>query len=382
MRDGPDCTCRPYPWVIGTDITTNELQGLAIDLGAVAFGVTPAVAFDESRSTLLRHRASGMSGPLHFTYDEPEVATDVTLSFPWARSIVVVAHDYLEQSGGPAANGPTVGRFATRDQYEQVRRIAEGLTAALDGKGHKGEVLIDDNRLVDRVAAARAGLGWIGRSTMVLTPGHGPWLLLGSVVTDAELEPTEPMVRTCGTCADCIPACPTGALTTDGLDARLCISTWLQSPGSLPRWIRPLIERRIYGCDDCLTSCPPGLPALTRHENPPPEQSFAELLVLGDDDLLDRFAWFYVPRRDPRFLRRNLLVAAGNSEEAEAILPILEHFTHRSSLVRGHAYWALARSLGAAAWTTLRRRYAFETVPDARQELEHALLMTREPGGR
>jgi epoxyqueuosine reductase len=382
VRDGPDCTCRPYPWVIGTDITTSELQGLATDLGAVAFGVTPAVAFDESRATLLRHRASGMSGPLHFTYEEPEVATDVTLSFPWARSIVVVAHDYLAQSGGPAKTGPTVGRFATRDQYRHVRRIADGITAVLDDRGHESEVLIDDNRLVDRVAAARAGLGWIGRSTMVLTPGHGPWLLLGSVVTDARLEPTEPMVRTCGTCVDCVPACPTGAITIDGLDARLCISTWLQAPGSLPRWIRPLVERRIYGCDDCLTSCPPGLPALTRHENPPAEHSFAELLGLGDDDLLDRFAWFYVPHRDPRFLRRNLLVAAGNSEEAEAIWPILEHFTHRSSLVRGHAYWALARSLGPPAWTALRRRYAFETVHDARHELEHALLMTRDPDGR
>ena len=255
------------------------------------------------------------------------------------------------------------------------------MVSELDRRGRKGEVLIDDNRLVDRTAAARAGVGWIGRSTMVLAPGHGPWLLLGSVVTDAVLEATEPMVRTCGTCVDCIPACPTGAITTDGLDARLCISTWLQAPGSLPRWIRPLIERRIYGCDDCLTSCPPGFPALSRHESPAREHSFPELLALEDDALVDRFSWFYVPHRDARFLRRNLLVAAGNSEEADAVWPILQHFTHRSSLVRGHAYWALARSLGPDAWTTLRRRHAFETVPDARDELDHALMMTREPGG-
>jgi hypothetical protein len=88
-----------------------------------------------------------------------------------------------------------------------------------------------------------------------------------------------------------------------------------------------------------------------------------------------------VPHRDARFLRRNLLVAAGNSEEADAVAPILDHFTHRSSLVRGHAYWALARSLGDQAWTTLRRRYSFETVPDAIVELERAMLMIREPAG-
>jgi epoxyqueuosine reductase len=381
VRDAIDSTCRPYPWVIGPAATTVDLESLATRLGAVAFGVTTARPFEESRSTLHRHRSNGMSGPLHFTYREPDIATDVTLSFPWARSIVVFAHAYLSHGSGPAATGPTVARFATVDQYQHVRRIATGLVDMLGAHGHRGEVLIDDNRLVDRAAAVRSGVGWIGRSTMVLAPGHGPWLLLGSVVTDADLEPTKPMVRTCGTCVACLPACPTGAITDDGLDARKCISTWLQAAGPIPRWIRPLVERRIYGCDDCLTSCPPGSPGLGRHRDEPVELSFAELLASSDDELVERFAWFYIPHRDPRFLRRNLLVAAGNSEEAGAVWPILDHFTHRSSLVRGHAYWALARSLGAEAWTPLRRRHAFETVPDAREELEHALALIRAPNG-
>jgi epoxyqueuosine reductase len=332
-------------------------------------------------ATLRTHRATGLSGPLHFTYDEPEVATDVTRTWPWASSIVVFAHGYLGGSDEPASTGPVVGRFATRDQYKPVRRIADAVAHELRAVGAQAETLIDDNRLVDRAAAARAGVGWIGRSTMVLTPGHGPWLLIGSVITDADLERTTPMKRGCGTCVACIPACPTGAITPDGLDARLCISTWLQAPGAIPHWVRPLIERRIYGCDDCLTSCPPGFPAMDRVEIVSRPSSFADLLSLADDELLERFGWFYVPHRDARFLRRNLLVAAGNSEEADAVAPILDHFTHRSSLVRGHAYWALARSLGDQAWTTLRRRYSFETVPDAIVELERAMLMIREPAG-
>ena len=328
-----------------------------------------------------RHVASGMSGPLHFTYQDPAGATDVTTSFPWARSIVVFAHDYLADSHAPAATGPTVGRFATRNHYARVRRIAEGVREKLATAGARAEVLIDDNRLVDRAAAARAGVGWMGRSTMLLTPGHGPWLLLGSVVSDARLGTTVPMRRTCGTCVDCIPACPTGAITPDGLDARLCISTWLQAPGAIPHWIRPIVERRIYGCDDCLTSCPPGYPAMESADITPKTLSFADLLGISDDELMARFEWFYVPHREARFLRRNLLVAAGNSEEADAVEPILDHFTHPSSLVRGHAYWALARSLGRDAWTPLRRRHAFETVPDAIDELEQAMLMIREPNG-
>lgn len=362
-------------------VITEDLRHIATQSGAVAFGVTSAAPFSEAATVLRRHRAEGLSGPLHFTYDDPDTATDVTRTFPWARSVVVFAHGYLAGSTPPAEHGPVVARFATRDQYRPVRAIAGAVSDRLRESGARAEALIDDNRLVDRTVAARAGVGWLGKSTMLLAPGQGPWMLLGSVVTDADLDVTTPMRRTCGTCVACIPACPTGAITPHGLDARRCISTWLQTSGPIPHWIRPLIERRIYGCDDCLSSCPPGFKAL--NEAPPLSviESFADLLALEDDELIEHFGWFYVPHRDPRFLRRNLLVAAGNSEEADAVGPILDHFTHRSSLVRGHAYWALARSLGDQAWMPLRRRHSFESVPDALAELDRALLMTRESTG-
>lgn len=362
-------------------VTTAELETIAREGGAVAFGVTSASPLPEALSVLRAHRDNGMAGPLHFTYDDPDIATDVSRSFSWARSIVVFAHGYIGTAAPPADTGPTIARFAMSDQYEPVRALASLLSRSLALSGARAEALIDDNRLVDRAVAARAGVGWLGRSTMLLTPGPGPWLLLGSVVTDAPLEETAPMKRTCGTCVACIPACPTGAITSAGLDARRCLSTWLQASGPIPHWVRPLVERRIYGCDDCLTSCPPGQRAMEAASPSPQTHSFAELLALGDGELIDRFGWFYVPHRDPRFLRRNLLVAAGNSEEADAVGPILDHFTHRSSLVRGHAYWALARSLGDQAWTPLRRRHSFETVPDAIAELGLAMLMTREPTG-
>lgn len=345
----------------------------------MAFGVTTAEPFTESLLTLRRHRSNGLSGPLSFTYDDPETSTDVTRSFPWARRIVVFAHSYLGTASSPAETGAEVARFATSDQYAALRGIADAVAAELESRGARTAVLIDDNRLVDRAAAVRAGVGWTGLSTMVLSPGHGPWLLLGSVVTDADLETTTPMKRTCGTCTACLPACPTGAITGSGLDASRCISTWLQSSGPIPHWVRPLIGRRIYGCDDCLTACPPGFPALRRESPPASGLPFAGLLSLDDEGLIDRFGWFYIPHREPRFLRRNLLVAAGNSEEADAVGPILDHFTHQSGLVRGHAYWALARSLGADAWIPLRRRHAFESVPEAVRELDLAMLMLRTP---
>lgn len=362
-------------------VDSSSIRLAATRAGADTVGITSADPFPDALATLRRHKATGLAGPLHFTYDDPPVATDVRKTFPWARSLVVLGCSYVDSAAPPAEVGPVIGRFATSDHYERVRLAAKAVMDEIQSRGGRADLLVDDTRFVDRAAATRAGLGWIGRSTMVLSPGHGPWQLFGSVVTDLALEASPTTRRTCGTCVACVPACPTGAITEDGLDARRCISTWLQAPGFMPHWVRPLVERRIYGCDDCLTSCPPGSPALGHSQASAEPLSFADLLSSSDDDLLERFRWFYIPHRDARFLRRNLLVAAGNSEEATAVGPILEHFTHRSALVRGHAFWALARSLGDGAWNPLQRRHAFESVPEAIGELEMALLMTRRPHG-
>ncbi|MGA7228385.1 MAG: tRNA epoxyqueuosine(34) reductase QueG [Acidimicrobiia bacterium] len=357
---------------------TAQLIELASDWGAATVGVATAEPFKEERQGLRTAVAEGRGGPLGFTYDDPESATDLQRSFPWARRIVVVGWDYLGDAGHPAAEGALVARFATADHYAGVRKATESVTDRLRDLGYRAETLIDDNRLVDRGAAVRAGIGWWGRSTMVLAPGHGPWMLIGSVVTDAPLETTAPMTRDCGTCDLCIPACPTAAIGPSGLDARRCLSTWLQTPGSIPQWIRPKLGRRIYGCDECLVACPPGRPALSRTEGMTTALKFESLLAMSDEDLLDRFAWWFVPRRQGRFLRRNLLVAAGNSGEPATFRLIVEHLAHPSSMIRAHAYWALARGFGRE--DLLRTSLETETVRQSRDELLLALLMVTDPG--
>lgn len=356
----------------------EKLSELAYRNGAAGFGVTGAQIFSRERAALRTSHESGRSGPLRFTYDDPEVATDISLSFPWARSLVVVSYDYLQAADTPSDEGAVVGRFATSNHYARVRRITEAIAEFLRAEGHRAEMMSDDNRLVDRAAAVWAGVGWPGKSTMVLAPGHGPWMLLGTVVTDASIPISRPMERDCGTCSACIPACPTGALGEWGLDARRCLSTWLQIPGSIPQWIRPLMGRRIYGCDDCLTACPPGGRALAAAGQRPRDLPFADLLGLPDDVLLDRCSWWYVPRRQGRFIRRNLLVAAGNSREPEARDAVEAHTRHASSMIRGHAYWAMAR--GFQGRSVLRDALETETVPEARDELLLALLMTEHAG--
>lgn len=376
MRYGTNCKEHPYSWVIDTPVaTTTQLRDLAATHGASAFGVTVAEPFTDALATLREHKTSGLSGSLRFTYDDPDVATDIRRSFPWAQSLIVVGANYVARASGPASTGALVARFATDDHYMHVRLVIGEIVNHIRGLGGRTKLLIDDNRLVDRTAAVRAGVGWIGKSTMLLAPGHGPWMLLGTVVTDLELEPTGPMNRGCGTCVACIPACPTDAITPEGIDARRCLSAWLQTAGSLPHWIRPKLGRRIYGCDDCLTSCPPGGKALDSAGNKTIDLAFVDLLAMEDDQLLDRFSWWYVPRRDPRFIRRNIVVAAGNSREPDALGPIESHLDHRSGLIRGHAAWALAQHSGAQAEQTLNDLGAMETDPEVLDEIEIALQM-------
>ena len=349
----------------------------ALAAGADLAGVTHARPLLDSRKRLELSDSSGLRGGLHFTYGDPHTSTDVSQTFPWARSLLVVGRSYLGDAPVSDESGAVVARFATADHYAPLRAILSELADQLRSQGARAEPLVDDNRLVDRGAALRAGLGWRGRSTMVLAPGVGPWALLGSLVTDLDLEESPPTSRSCGTCHDCIPACPTLAITPVGVDATRCIAAWLQAPGTIPLWIRPYVERRIYGCDDCLDVCPPGARLAESSNTHVLTLPFAELLSSSDDELLERFSNWYVPHREARHIRRNLLVAAGNSSETSARPHISEHFDHPSSLVRGHAYWALARSAGPDAWTSLRERYAIETVPHAIRELDTALAMLR-----
>ena len=385
MRDVSQCTQALLHCVIGGDARlvpvslTEELIELARSAGADAAGVTGAGTFDEAHDRITDSVDKGLSGPLGFTYSDPERATDLKKTLPWVESLLVFGVSYIDRSETPGERGPMIGRFATHDFYDPVRRVASVVSARLEREGARTETLIDDNRLVDRSAAIRAGVGWLGRSTMVLAPGTGPWMLLGSVATDAKLAPSQPMRRDCGTCTACIPACPTGAIIDGALDARRCLSTWLQTPGSIPHWVRPILGRRIYGCDDCLTSCPPGHPALRESNVVRSELTFEELLSSDDQALLERFSWWFVPRRDGRYIRRNLLVAAGNSLEKGALPHLARHLQSSSSMIRGHAAWATAQSGHPKAVSLLCQALEVERAPEGRDEILLALVKLEQP---
>jgi epoxyqueuosine reductase len=253
---------------------------------------------------------------------------------------------YLPDAGSPGEASGTgrIARFSVEDYYLPLGAALEEVGAVLVDAGFRAEIVSDDNRLVDRAAAVRAGIGWWGKNSMVLAPGQGPWMLLGSVVTDAEIDVTEPMTRDCGTCEACLPACPTGALVAPGiLDARLCLAAILQTNGSIPEELRGPMADRIYGCDDCLDACPPGTRLLDRSTERRGRVDLAWLLTASDDELLESFDRFYLPRRRPDILRRNALVAAGNDGDPTLAGIVETYMTHPDPILAEHATWARRR---------------------------------------
>jgi epoxyqueuosine reductase len=353
----------------------ERLEAEARSLGVVGMGVTGPEPFDEVRRTMDRRAATGESADLGFTYKDRSRATTILESYPSARSIVSVAWPYVPAAGSPARPAPGMGRvarFAERNHYESLRRVLDRLVATVESEGHAAWQLADDDRLVDRAAAVRAGVGWWGKSTMVLVPGAGPWVLLGSVVTDAALPRSEPTRRDCGTCAACLPACPTGALVAPGqIDARKCIAYWAQAPGVIPRRMRALMGDRLYGCDECLTACPPGHPVLGRATDVRGTVDLAEVLGLDDTTLMRRFSHFYVPRREARHLRRNAIIALGNVGGRSAFGVLAGYLGHPDWLLRAHAAWALQALDHPRSEEVLSEARRSEEDPRVLAELEH-----------
>jgi epoxyqueuosine reductase len=277
-----------------------------------------------------------------------------------------------------------VARYAWgRDYHGRLMRRLRALAAALvrHAPGSRWAAVVDTGAVLERAWAERAGLGWIGKNTNVILLPRGSWFFLGAILTDAEIPPERAARNHCGTCARCLPACPTGAITAPyRLDARRCISyLTIEHRGPIPAELRPLVGARIFGCDDCQEACPWNRFA-TKTANPDfaerPDQQVPELiplLDLTDPEFRARFEGTALRRaRRPGFLR-NVAVALGNLRDPRAV-PALRRTLLRDpdALVRGHAAWALGRIGNRAAHGALREAAGPETDRFVRSEIEAA----------
>ena len=335
-------------------VDAAELKRLGRDSGLDAVGIAPAEPFVGTRVHLHDRRAAGFDGGMQFTYRNPDRSTDPDRALPGARAIVVGARAYPSHTGdtGHRRLRARVAAYARTDHYAALRRGLTLIADHLRELGWQSRVLVDDNALVDREAAYRAGLGWYGKNSNVLLPGRGSWFVLGSVVTTAPLEPDDaPMSDGCGTCRRCISGCPTGAIVAPGVvDARRCLAWHLQMTGDFPREHRVALGDRIYGCDDCQEVCPQNVDA-DRDDAGPSEAawvSIPEMLTADDAELLARHGRWYIPERAPRYLRRNALIVLGNVGDPHdpTVVELVERYLDDPDpMLRSHAAWA-ARRLG------------------------------------
>ncbi len=334
----------------------ERLRAAGTSAGLDAFGVAPAEPFARTRADLEQRKASGLHGGMQFTYRNPARSTEPGRILDGARSLVVGARAYRRRPTATAAPGTgRVAAYAWHDHYADLRVALAAVAAVLVADGWRARVVADDNALVDREAAVRAGLGWYGKNSNVLLPGQGSWFVLGTVVTDAPLPAADaPVADGCGPCRRCVDACPTGAIVAPGVvDARRCLAWLVQAAGDFPLEHREALGDRLYGCDDCQEVCPPN----RRAGDGPAAEADAEervdlvaLLEADDDELLDRHGRWYVPERDARYLRRNALVALGNcgdGHDPRTVAAVRAHQHGDDPMVARHAAWA-ARRLGLA----------------------------------
>ena len=328
-------------------MTTAELSSLAAELGIDAIGAAVAGPYDETERHIRERRARGLFADMRFTITHPEVSCHPESLLPGATTVVSAALCYYTPAEPAEPGKGRLPRYTWQDAYAELREKLDALGGRLGGTYR---VLVDANQHVDREGAARSGVGFYGKNTMLITRRHGSWVVLGTLVTDVAIDPSPSLDLDCGECRLCIDACPTDALDEPGtLDANRCLSYWTQAPGSIPEEYREPLGEMVYGCDICQDVCPWNRAVEKRRAGSEsragiePHVSLVEWLSVGDDQLIDRYQRLYVPRNDPRWLRRNALVALGNCGRPEDAV-LAEPYAHGDDeLLREHAEWALQK---------------------------------------
>jgi epoxyqueuosine reductase len=269
---------------------------------------------------------------MRFTMQAPERSCHPERALRGGRTVIAALLPvWRPEPPRPAGAVGRLPRYAWTDPYAPLRAALGRVRDALRGEGARAAVFVDANHHVDREGARRAGLTFYGKNTMAIAPGLGSFVALGAVVTDAALTATAPpLVRDgCGSCTRCIDACPTGALDEAGvLDATRCLSYWTQSRSPAPPEVADALEDRVYGCDICQDVCPWNTGPAARAAGATSDgEAFVSLADwLSAPDLQHRYQRLYIPDRDPRYLRRNALVALGNgpAEHRELARPFAD----------------------------------------------------------
>lgn len=352
----PDNARPPRDWAA----LSRSIEGWGRELGFAAIGISDIdLAADETR--LLRWLEAGYHGAMDYMARHGAARARPATLVPGTICVISARMHYLApgaRTAGEILGEPrkaAIARYALGRDYHKVmrgrlQRLADRIADAIGPFGHR--VFVDSAPVMEVALATKAGIGWRGKHTLLLTRNEGSWFFLGEIFVDIPLPTTPAQTAHCGSCRACIDACPTGAIVAPHeLDARRCISyLTIEFPGSIPLALRPLIGNRIYGCDDCQLACP-----WNRFAKQATLPDFDVRHGLDDVTLTELFAWtgaqFDERMRGSAIRRigferwsRNLAVALGNAPPDASIKAALAaRAGDPSALVREHVGWALER---------------------------------------
>lgn len=373
------------------DLDRATLVELASEAGLALAGVARPDPFETEREHISDHISRGHTrGMDWFTRQRAAESSDPRTLHQTVQSIVSVGVPFWGGAATPPDDGVLRGRIARyawgRDYHKTLRRRMIRLVELLNdavGPEVEARTLSDTARAFDRAIAARAGVGWFGKNSMIIVPGHGSWVMLGELYLDLDLTPDLPLAQDCGRCRICIDACPTGAIVEPyRIDAPRCISyLTIEERGAIDRRYRTAIGNWVFGCDVCQDVCPyTGAAAITEDPDFQPttiDNAFPSLELLArmdHDTYVEVFAGTAVTRARRRGLARNAAVALGNSEDQRAE-PILSWMllNHDEPLARSHAAWGLANLCSEEARATLERTVSSERSTIVIDEVRYAL---------
>jgi epoxyqueuosine reductase len=341
------------PQISGEE-SKKELIAFARELGFDSCRVAPC-APPPHAAEFRNWLQEGAAGEMSYMGRGEEKRCNPQKVLPGARSVIVVALNYFQGDTIRRSQTLTTGkiaRYAWGDDYHNlIATKLDKIDNFLRQFGGRQKCYVDTGPILERDYAAQAGIGWHGKSTMLIDPRLGTWFFLGEILTTLELPPDSPQRDRCGTCERCITACPTGAITAPHrLDARRCISyLTIELKGSIPLELRPLIGNRIFGCDDCLNACP-----WNRFAQASRETAFSarrsttgmelrEYLKLNDAEFRSLFRNSPIKRVKRRGFLRNVCIALGNVGDLSD-LPALEcAAADPEPLIAEHAAWAITR---------------------------------------
>ena len=356
--------------------------------GFMLVGVAPADGDRRAIEGLNSFLADRFEGDMQWLRDTADRRVSPQHMWPDAKTALVLAMNYGPDHD-PMINlvNRSAGNISVYARGRDYHEVLKGKLKTLAGQfasktGHAVKVFVDTAPLMEKPLAQKAGLGWQGKHTNLVSRSAGSWLFLGVILTEAVLAYDQIETDHCGRCRACLDICPTKAFPAPyRLDARRCISyLTIEHQGVIPTEFRTAMGNRIFGCDDCLAVCPWNKYAEVAREQRLKAQAhttlpaLAELLLLDDAAFRRYFANTPVRRAGHVRFMRNVLIAAGNSADDSLVPAIQTHLSHQSPLVRGMAVWALGKLLAPAPFARLSDQHiTHEADKQVRAEWRDAL---------